>query len=119
MIHIDELPLLTQNKSVADISLLYEDLDDKRIIFREACRQFLSRFLMDTDDEHPYECDIVLEPEEAIGLSSLLMPHLVRMWQEPTEGWISFEIDGQTYDFDGIRDNELLQIIEGISKEAE
>ena len=120
MIHNDELPLLTQNKSAADICLMYEDLDDKRLIFRESVRNFLSRFLMDTDEEHPYECDITLDYPDGFGLSSLDYPHLKMMWQEPSEGTIYFAISGycDCGGFDSMRDDELMKIIEYINDNA-
>ena len=99
------------NKSPKDIYDAYDRLEFAKREFRESARLFLSRLLMDTDEEHPIECDITLEPKGTFGLSSLEMPNLVRMWQDPVEGYIEFEIDGYTVDFDGIGDEELIQII--------
>ena len=106
---------LTANKSVEDIQGQYSNLELLRTIFRESCRKYLSRFLMDTDEEHPYECDITLEYPDGFGMSSLEYPNLVRMWQDKTEGYIGFEIDGMgPIMFESIRDDELIQIINSL-----
>ncbi len=103
---------LIHNKTAEQISHYYEQLGWIRLIFRESCRNYLSRTLMDNDEEHPFECDIVLEQEDAFGLSTLEMPHLTKMWQDPSEGYLHFEMEGyDDMDFDSLRDEELMQII--------
>ena len=102
------------NKSPKDIYDAYDRLEFAKREFRESARLFLSRLLMDTDEDNPYKCDITLEPKGTMGLSSLEMPHLDAIWQHPTEGWITFEIDGYSCDFEGIEDEELVQIINAI-----
>ena len=104
------------NKSVEELRADYANLEVVRETFRESARLFLSRFLMDTDEDNPYECDIRLEPEGTFGLSSLEMPNLTAMWQYPAEGYIAFEIDGCELDFDSIGDEELIQIVNEISE---
>lgn len=59
---------------------------------REELRHALSPILMDTDEEHPMETDIVFDEEKYP--SSMEAPRIVKAWQHPTEGWIYFEIEG-------------------------
>ena len=58
--------------------------------FREDIRHHLSVILMDTNREHPLECNIELDAF-AYGLSSLEIPHIVAIYREPLEGTIWFK----------------------------
>ena len=85
--------------------------------FREEIRHYLSAILMDTDEEHQMETDIVLDEDKYMGtLSSLELPHVTSCWQHPTEGWICFHLDGYEYsvDFDDMDTQELITIVEGL-----
>lgn len=85
---------------------------------RELIRQSLSKILMDTSEDNPLECHIVLEHPEDQGLSSLLLPTVRKIWQHPTEGWVTCEFIGRyTKDFDNLEVEELLQILKGLEDE--
>ena len=67
---------------------------------REDIRHKISAILMDTDEQHPKKCDIVIEDEEACGLSTLQMPHIDECFQEPSEGIIWFHFEGHYKNID-------------------
>lgn len=71
---------------------------------KEELRHKLSLLLMDTNITNPVNCDIIIGEEEAIGLSSLEMPRIVSIFQEPSEGIIWFQIEGidELKEFDDI-----------------
>ena len=66
MISYEDLPHLTQGRSVADIQLMYGTLDDARIIYRESCKNKLLEFLKEekTTEEHPFKLDVELESDK-------------------------------------------------------
>lgn len=79
---------------------------------RQMIRNYFSRQLMDTNENEKMDVDIVVDVEDAMGLSSLELPNIIKMWQHPTEGWITFETyGGGEYDFDDWTTEELVQII--------
>ena len=93
------------NKDVRELNGMRDDLI-------EAIHNFLSRVLMDTSEDKPLKCDICLEMRDAFGLSSNCMPYVTKMWQDPAEGWIQFEID-ESYirDFSDMDIEELMDIV--------
>ena len=67
---------------------------------------------MDTNEVDKMDVDIVVDVEDAMGLSSLELPNIIKMWQHPSEGWITFETyGGGEYDFDDWTTRELVQIM--------
>lgn len=102
------------NKSKEDLQKMYQTVLSAKRNFRdlagdfiEASRQFLSRFLMDTNEDNPYICEggweILDTPITFITLQS--------MWQHPTEGIIYFKIDDEIVEFDDLSIIEIIQII--------
>lgn len=61
---------------------------------KEVLRKKFSALLMHTSEENPIECSIKIGEEEAMGLSSLELPEVIKVFQHPTEGIIYFLIDG-------------------------
>ena len=87
-----ELFDLTANKKREEIIAFYnEEYSKAETIMREMCRKYLSRLLMDTNEENKLVCEITIEPEGAFGMSSLEMPCIISAWQEPSDGTIWFE----------------------------
>lgn len=86
---------------------------------RADLRRALSAILMNTDEEHPMDMYIALEFPDTYGMSSLEMPHIVKAWQHPTEGWIYFLEEGGDYplDFDSYDTKNLIHIFEELSAE--
>lgn len=78
----------------------------------EHIRHCLSALLINTDENHPLECDIVIGEGKAQGLSTLEMPHIISMFQLPSEGIIYFNIEGskEPIEFDSLSKNDLLNI---------
>jgi hypothetical protein len=106
----DEEMEMCANKTISDINAEAIKLNKLEERVRQMLRDFFSRLLADHDENNPMEVDITIEPKEAFGLSSLLLPHLSKMWMNPTEGWITFYIDDVETDFDYLPTDELLQI---------
>lgn len=103
----------TLNKSLAEIKSAYLSLLATEDEVREMMRNWFSRNLMDTNENNKVECNICLEDEETFGLSSNDIPHVVGMWQYPTEGYIIFDMrGGHSLDFDELDTSILLEIME-------
>ena len=86
---------------------------------RQDLRRALSAILMDTDEEHPLETYIAVELRGTYGISTLEMPHIVQMWQHPTEGYLYFQEEGMDYplDFEDYDTQNLINIFEELSAE--
>ena len=79
---------------------------------RENIRKQLSAILMDTNEEHPLDCNIMIGEDEAMGLSTLQIPEIYQLFQQPTEGIIWTVINGyqQPVEFDNLTDFDIQQI---------
>lgn len=104
------------NKTLDEIKNAYDEWVRKEDDLREMIRMRLSSILMNTNQDNKFRCDIALDTRECIGLSSLNLPWVTSMWQHPTEGYITFDIDDgrSVTDFDGLSTEELITIIEAI-----
>lgn len=101
-----------------NITATSEYVQDKIFDLIDIIRQSVSKLLMDTSEENPLECNITVESLEACGLSTLQMPTIVKAWQHPTEGWITFEFrDGYTKEFEHLEMSEMLQVLKGLEDE--
>jgi hypothetical protein len=67
-----------------------ECLFDEEDAEREDIRHKVSLLLDETDEEHPLECDIIVGEHEAMGLSSLELPNIVKCFQIPGDGTMWF-----------------------------
>lgn len=95
-----------------------EYVQDKMFNLIEIVRQTISKLLMDTSEENPKECHITLESPEDCGLSSLQLPTIIKAWQNPTEGWITFEFIGNyRKGFEELDIYEMLQVLKGLEDE--
>lgn len=90
----------------------YNKLKEIERKLREELRHIYSPILMDTDEDNPMECDIPLE-RDYFGISTLEMPHVTGVWQDPSEGWIYFIFDdnGCPCDFDNMDTKDLLDVL--------
>ena len=79
----------------------------------ESYRKFLSKKLMDTNEENQLKVYIPLENDETFGLSTLQLPTVISIWQHPSEGIIYFKFEGQNdyVEFDDMELEYLDQII--------
>lgn len=79
---------------------------------RETLRRKFSALLMHTSEDNPMKCSIKIGEKEAMGLSSLELPEVVKIFQHPIEGIIYFLIDGMEdyMEFDDL-DIEDLEVI--------
>lgn len=84
---------------------------------REQLRHRLSAILMDTDEQHPIECNITIGEEEAMGISSLELPTITSAFQLPSEGIIYFNIEGlkEPIEFDDIHKKDLIKILNALN----
>ena len=102
----------TLNRTPNEITKIFNNFVATEDNIRQMVRNYLSRQLMDTNENEKMDVDIVVEVEDAMGLSSLELPNIIKMWQHPTEGWIIFETyGGGVYDFDDWATRELVQIM--------
>lgn len=88
---------------------------------KEQLRHKLSAILMDTCEEKPMHCNIVIGEEQAMGLSSLLMPIVTGAFQLPSEGIIYFNIQGfnEPVEFDDMHKKDLILIYNALSNDIE
>ena len=100
---------LGQNSSLEEIKNMVS-------IVRESIRQFFSRMLMDTSADNPKQCRITISTPEDMGLSDMLKPTVIAMYQDPVEGIIYFLFEGCSdyEEFDNIDNDTLMQIMEEI-----
>lgn len=68
---------------------------------KEHLRREISKFLIDTDENHPLKCNVIIGEDEAFGLSSLQLPRICELFQIPGEGIIYYKLEG-TNDFEEI-----------------
>ena len=80
---------------------------------REDLRHKLSAILMDTDEQHSLECNVLIGESEAQGLSSLELPLVTSVFQQPSEGIIWFNIYGckNPIEFDDMNLEDIINII--------
>ena len=85
-------------------------------MIREEMRHKLSAILMDTCEEKPMMCNIIIGESEAMGLSSLELPVVKSMFQQPSEGIIWFNIDGceEPIEFDDMPLEDIEDILNSI-----
>ena len=102
-----------------NITATSEYIKDKVNDIEQIIRQSVSKLLMNTSEDQSLDCEIVIEPIEAVGLSSLLLPRINKIWQNPSEGWIEFTYEGNDsiYEFDSLEINEMLQVLKGLEDE--
>lgn len=88
---------------------------------KEELRHKLSALLMHTDEEHPIECYIQIGEGEAVGLSSLELPTVTEIFQEPKEGIIWLKIEGveEPEEFDNFELGDLQTIYLKIKEQEE
>lgn len=79
----------------------------------EFYRKFLSKKLMDTNEENQLKVYIPLENDESFGLSTLQLPTVISIWQHPSEGIIYFKFEGQDdyVEFDDMKFEDIKQVI--------
>jgi len=80
---------------------------------REELRRKLSAILMDTDEQHPMECNVLIGESEAQGLSSLELPVVISAFQQPSEGiiWFNIEYCKDPIEFDDMNLEDIINII--------
>ena len=103
---------MAANKTVSEINKMYNYrklIDD---VLPEAIRMYLSRNLIDTNENKKLYCSICLEGD-AQGLSSLELPEVKSIWQDPEEGIIWLDIYGaeQPIELDDIYLEDQLLIV--------
>ena len=100
------------------IQTKYNKIKDLEFKLHKELRHILSPILMDTDEDNPIKCDVPLE-RDAFGISTLEMPHVTGVWQDPTEGWIYFDFDcGGPCDFDDMDIQDIIDVINAILDDA-
>lgn len=80
---------------------------------KERLRKEISKFLIDTNEQHPLKCSITIGQDEAVGLSTSKIPTICELFQIPGEGIIYYKLEG-TEDFqeiDNLTLSDLLEIL--------
>jgi hypothetical protein len=112
---IDNVDETLLNKSKKEILDFYSSVRDCEDNVREMIRHFLSRNLMDTNENKHYKCEFPLDTKECCGLSSLDMLWVTSMWQHPSEGYITFVIEEKSQrDFDDMDTDELICVLQSV-----
>ena len=79
---------------------------------REVLRRHFSALLMNTNNENHLKCNIIINTDEAVGLSTLQMLKVIGCFQDPIEGIICFYIEGNcVIEFDDMATNDLINIL--------
>lgn len=77
---------------------------------REILRKHFSALLMETDNH--LKCNIIINEDEAVGLSTLQMDKVIGIFQNPIERIICFYIEGDCIvEFDDMATNDLINIL--------
>lgn len=98
------------NKCPLEIKRLAKTMSDEDV--REMIRFYFSRNLMRTSEDNQMEVDIIIEDDYTFGLSTNDMLRIVSIWQHPTEGFITFVLNGNIeIDFEDIETSTLLKIM--------
>ena len=99
----------TNNKSISEIEQMYHDL-------LESIRHNLSLKLIDTSEEKPLEVYIPLE-HDAVGLSTLEMPTVTKIYQLPSEGIIFVHLDDYNDDIelDDLYMDDIIHILKELN----
>lgn len=98
------------NKCPLEIKRLAKTMSDEDV--REMIRFYFSRNLMETSEDNQMEVDIIIEDDYTFGLSTNDMLRIVSIWQHPTEGFITFVLNGNIeIDFEDIETSTLLKIM--------
>ena len=100
----------TNNKSLKEIEQMYHDL-------LESIRHNLSLKLMDTSKDNPLEVYIPLE-HDAVGLSTLEMPTVTKIYQLPSEGIIYVHLDeyGGDIELEDLFMDDIIQILKELEQ---
>jgi hypothetical protein len=78
---------------------------------KEYFRRKISSFLIDTSEQNPLKCTIIVGEDEAFGLSTLQMPTICEIFQIPGEGIIYYKLEG-TPNFEEIETLTVFDLIE-------
>ena len=85
---------------------------------REILRRHFSAVLMNTDNDNHLKCNVIIREDEAMGLSTLQMPKVIGVFQDPKEGIIYFYIEGDCIvEFDDMETNDLINILNTLKEE--
>ena len=98
------------NKCPIEIKRLAKTMNDEDV--RQMIRFYFSRNLMNTSKENKMNVDIIFDDDKTFGLSSNDMHHITSIWQHPSEGYITFVLNGnEEIDFDDIDTSTLFKIM--------
>lgn len=72
---------------------------------------------MDTDENNIVYCHIIIGEDEAVGLSTLEMPTICKIYQQQGEGIIWFQYYGQEewHELDSLSTNDIKEVFEWLS----
>ena len=81
----------------------------------EDIRHELSALVMDTDEEHPVQCEVTIGEDEAQGLSSLELPLVVGVFQDCyAQIWVNIYGMDEPMEFDDLPLNDVKNILDEV-----
>lgn len=106
---MDQIIEMAHNKT-------YEDILGIARFLQESIRQYMQRFLANTSEEHPLDCNIMVETNDSQGLSDAHKPHILGMYQAEGEGivYLNFEGDNSWYELEYFTLDCQLDILKAI-----
>jgi len=104
----------THNCTLDEIATMRDEVASREAHLRQCIREAASRVLMDTSEDNPLVVDITLDVEGGPGMSCLEMPEISRIWQDPVEGIIWVTLDNDVTDFDDLRTDEQIQVLQAL-----
>lgn len=102
-----------------DILNLIEEVSKAKNRIMSELNSFYKDKLSAYTEDNPLNVDITIEPDDALGLSTLDMPHIIKIWYDKEFDWIEFQINNYGYAEWGIESfsiDEHYQIIEYLMK---
>ena len=75
---------------------------------------------MDTNEQQPMQCRYVVGDAYSWGLSTLEMPTITSMFQEPSEGiiWLQFEGEQEPREFDDMEKSDLEELLNDLEEDG-
>ena len=108
-----------QDMTEHDILNLIDDISKAKNRIMSGLKSFYKDKLSAYTEDSPLNVDITIEPDDAVGLSTLDMPHIIKIWYDKEYDSIEFQIDNYGYAEWGIESfslDEHYQIIEYLMK---
>lgn len=88
------------NRSIEEIKQMFNCLHNYEFFLRSCIWYHVSRLLMDTSEEKHIDIIVPLDHIYTFGETPPFMPCVTQIWQHPSEGIITTEVNSGEYDSD-------------------